>query len=273
MKQKTVLLMVLLVLASIGAAWTAPIQITGSVSAVMKHLTRSVPPPKTDNKDIIAAEIDIRFPELSSRTGTDPVVEAINKAIQNRLLAIADEKPASSVNDLMETFAKGYEQSVKESPDQPGAWSLKFDATIRHADKDLLCLETIDSIFTGGAHPNSNITYQVFSMQTGKPLELSALVTPDKMGELTRIAENHFRRIRNLKPDETFEQAGFQFEQNRFALNQNFLVSKDGLAFCFNPYEIAPYAMGVTELVIPWNDLRAVVNPDGPAARFLKKSQ
>jgi len=248
----------------------APIKITAAVSAVTKHLTRSVPPPKTANKDVIGAEIDIRFPELSCPAAADPVVAAINKAIQDRLLAVAGEKPASTVGELMDRFAKEYETTVKETPDMPGAWSLKFEATIRHADEELLCLETIDSIFNGGAHPNSNIAYQVFSMKTGKPLELSSLVAADKMGELTRISEKHFRRVRSLKPDETYEQAGFQFEQNRFSLNENFLVSKDGLAFCFNQYEIAPYAMGITELTIPWSDLKTVINPGGPAARFLK---
>lgn len=280
MKQKIILLMVLFVLASGGLAWSAPaseagkspelIQITDTVSAVMKHLTRTVPPPKTDNKDVIAAEIDIRFPELSCQTGDNPVVAAINRAIQDRLLAIADEKPAATVEELMDSFGKGYEDAVRETPEQPGAWSLKFDVTVRHADEELLCLEIINSIFTGGAHPNSNIVYQVISMKTGTPLDLSAMVAPEKMAELTRIAEKHFRRLRDLKSDETYEQAGFQFEQNRFSLNGNFLVSKDGLAFCFNPYEIAPYAMGVTELVIPWSDLEAVLNPDGLATRFLK---
>lgn len=280
MKQKIVLLMALFILASNGFAWAAPapedgknqslLKITDSVSAVMKHITRSVPPPKTDNKDIIAAEIDISFPELSCQSGEDTAVKAINAAIRERLLAIGGEKPSATVDELVENFIKGYETSVRESPEQPGAWSLKFDAAIRHADEALFCLESIDSIFTGGAHPTSNITYQVFSMETGKPLKLSTLIAADKMGELAKVAEKHFRRIRELKPDQTYEQAGFQFDQNRFALNENFLVSKDGLAFCFNQYEIAPYAMGTTELVIPWSDLETVVNRDGPAARFLK---
>ena len=133
----------------------------------------------------------------------------------------------------------------------------------------MLSIEILDSVFTGGAHPTSNIAYLVLSMKTGKPLDLSSLVPAERMNELTNVAEIHFRRIRKLKPDETYEQAGFQFEKNRFALNRNFLVSKAGLAFCFNQYEIAPYSMGVTELVIPWTDIKTVVNPNGPAGRFL----
>jgi len=239
------------------------------VSAVVKHITKSVPPPKTANKDAIAAEIDISFPEFSFSTGQNPAVLAINKAIQSRLLTLLDDKTPTTVEQLTETFIKGYERSLKEEPDMPGAWSLKFEASIRQADEDLLSIEILDSVFTGGAHPTSNIAYLVLSMKTGKPLDLSSLVPAERMNELTNVAEIHFRRIRKLKPDETYEQAGFQFEKNRFALNRNFLVSKAGLAFCFNQYEIAPYSMGVTELVIPWTDIKTVVNPNGPAGRFL----
>ncbi|HOT28920.1 MAG TPA: DUF3298 and DUF4163 domain-containing protein [Candidatus Ozemobacteraceae bacterium] len=270
MKQAFALLIVSLCLALSGAAWAAPVRITGDVSADMQHLTRQVPPPKTDNKDVIAAEIDIRYPVLVSTGKADAAVpDAINKAIRERLLAIVGETPAPSVEKMVDQFAADYAASVRETPEMPGAWSLKFDTEIRYADEDLLSLWTLDSVFTGGAHPNSNFIYMVFSMKTGKPVELSSLIAKDKAAELTAIAERHFRRVRELKPDETYEQAGFQFERNTFALNTNFLVSKEGLAFCFNPYEIAPYAMGVTELVIPWSDLKDVIDPDGPAARFL----
>ncbi len=271
MKRTFVLLIAALFLVSCGAAWADPVQITGEVSADMKHLTRQVPPPKSDNKDLIAAEIDIRYPVLFSTGKSDsPVPETVNKAILERLLAIVGETPAPSVEKMVDLFAADYAASVLETPEMPGAWSLKFDTEIRHADEELLSLWTLDSVFTGGAHPNSNFIYLVFSMKTGKPVELSSLIAKGKTTELTAIAEKHFRRVRELKPDETYEQAGFQFEQNTFALNTNFLVSKEGLAFCFNPYEIAPYAMGVTELVIPWSDLKDVIDPAGPAARFLK---
>lgn len=274
MKQSVVLLIAALLLVSCGAAWTAPVQITGEISADMQHLTRQIPPPKTDNKDLIAAEVDIRYPVLvSGAKSVSSVPETVNKAILERLLAIVGETPAPSVEKMIEQFAADYAKSVLETPEMPGAWSLKFDTEIRHADDDLLSLWTLDSVFTGGAHPNSNIIYMVFSMKTGKPVDLSSLIVKGKATELTAIAEKHFRRVRELKPDETYEQAGFQFEQNTFALNTNYLVSKDGLAFCFNPYEIAPYALGVTEIVIPWSDLKDVIDPAGPAARFLKDSK
>ncbi|HOY68631.1 MAG TPA: DUF3298 domain-containing protein [Candidatus Ozemobacteraceae bacterium] len=273
MKKISILFFTLFVLAFIGAVWAEPMQLSDGITAEMKEVTRTVPPPNSPNKELLPAELSIRYPVLSGASADNPVVTAINAALQNRLLAVAGEKPAASLDELLDTFVKGYEASVKETPDMPGGWSLKFEASIRHADADLIAIDTLDSVFQGGAHPTSNIVYLVFSAKTGKQLELASLLLPGKAAELTRIAEARFRKVRELETDENLEEAGFQFEKNRFALNTNFLVSKDGLAFCYNQYEIAPYALGTTELVIPWSELGGVIDPAGPAGAFLKSAK
>ncbi|HEY9069507.1 MAG TPA: DUF3298 domain-containing protein [Candidatus Ozemobacteraceae bacterium] len=273
MKKTIILLFTLCALAWAGIAVAAPIRLTDTITAEVKEVTRTAPPPSSPNKELLPAELSIRYPVLSATDGDDPAVKAVNDAILNRLLAVAGEKPAASLDELIDTFVKGYEASVKETPEMPGGWSLKFEASIRHADAELIAIDTLDSVFQGGAHPTSNIVYLVFSTKTGKPVELSSLLLPGKADELTRIAEARFRKVRELKPDENLEEAGFQFEKNRFALNSNFLVSKDGLAFCYNQYEIAPYALGITELVIPWSDLGGVIDPAGPAGAFLKNTK
>ena len=265
---KKIALAVALVLVVSVSCFAAATPLTKTVSLDQKVLKKSSPPPKTAGKDVIAAEVDITYPLLSS-LGKDVAVDAVNKAIQSRLLGLLEGQAPTTPEQLVEAFFRDYEKSVKEQPDMPGGWSMKFEATVRHADADLICLEVLQSMFLGGAHPDSNISYLVFSMKTGEPIDLSGFVPEKNLGDLTKVAEKHFREVRKLKPEETYEQAGFQFEGNSFALNKNFLASKDGLAFCFNAYEIGPYAMGLTELVIPWNELKTVIDPKGPAAGFL----
>jgi hypothetical protein len=43
-------------------------------------------------------------------------------------------------------------------------------------------------------------------------------------------------------------------------LNDNFAVAKRGIIFYFNSYEIAPYAMGPTELLIPYAKLSGIIS-------------
>ncbi|MBU1108966.1 MAG: DUF3298 and DUF4163 domain-containing protein [Candidatus Riflebacteria bacterium] len=281
MRNKIGLLVSVFILFALWTGWAvtttgnsqneAPIQITSSISAVVKNFSRVIPPPKATGKKAIAAKIDISFPELSCQVGENVAVTTINEAIQRRLLNMLDGKTHTTVEQLMETFGNDYEKSMKKTPKMPGAWFLKFKATVHHYDEDLFCIKILHSVFTGGAHPTSNITYLVFSMKTGNLYSLFDLIPRANLGNLTKAAENHFRQIRNMKPQETYKQAGYRFENDQFSLNRNFLISKSGMSFCFNQCEIAPYAKGITEVLIPWSDLKTVVDAKGPAGRFLKE--
>lgn len=279
MRRKIGLLVTLCLLFALGRGWAVPAvvpdesprQIAGDVLAVTKRFTRMVPPPVSTGTAAIVAKIDIRFPELTSRAGTNAAAETINAEIRHRLLATMAGQTPATMDQLTETFARAYEDSVRKAPGLPGAWFLRFEADVRHADEDLFCVRLLQSVFTGGAHPASSITYLVFSMKTGALLPLSAVVPESKGKELTEMAERRFRQVRKLLPDVPFDRAGFRFAENRFALNRNFLVSTAGLAFCFNQGEVAPYARGVTEFVIPWSDLALIVDGGGLAGRFLKR--
>ena len=45
------------------------------------------------------------------------------------------------------------------------------------------------------------------------------------------------------------------FAKNSIKMNDNFAVIAEGVLFYFNPYEIASYAAGPTELLIPFSEM------------------
>ena len=38
--------------------------------------------------------------------------------------------------------------------------------------------------------------------------------------------------------------------------SENFILGNETITFVYNPYEIAPYAVGSTELIIPFGDIK-----------------
>jgi hypothetical protein len=50
------------------------------------------------------------------------------------------------------------------------------------------------------------------------------------------------------------------FWDGSFKLSENFAVEKEGLRFYYNAYEVAPYAVDPTDLVIPRSELRKVTD-------------
>jgi hypothetical protein len=61
-----------------------------------------------------------------------------------------------------------------------------------------------------------------------------------------------------MKRNEPLSNALFE---NSIEPTNNFCITKKGILFLYNPYEIAAYAMGEIELFIPFEELKTVVNP------------
>ena len=43
--------------------------------------------------------------------------------------------------------------------------------------------------------------------------------------------------------------------------NNNFAITRDGLIYYFNPYEIAPYVAGIIQVRVPYEELRLILRP------------
>lgn len=124
---------------------------------------------------------------------------------------------------------------------------------------NLLSLQYSHYWYTGGAHPNSSRTYWHFNPQTGKQIQLSDLFVKGYAPQLNAIAEQYFRQAKKLEADASLNQAGFWFEKDKFQVNTNFALAPKGLIFFFNTYEIGPYVIGSTELLIPYAELKGLI--------------
>lgn len=129
------------------------------------------------------------------------------------------------------------------------AWFLESEGTIAYIDSNYISFNFSQSTYMGGAHPNSNQQKTVFDIKTGKQLTLNELVK-DLPG-LRAAAETAFRKVRKIPEGQSFTEAGFWFEEDEeFLFAHNFGLSENGLEFFYNPYEIAPYAVGPTSVLI-----------------------
>jgi len=65
-----------------------------------------------------------------------------------------------------------------------------------------------------------------------------------------------------------YSEAGFYFDNDVFTLTDNFAITKKGLKFVYNPYEVAPYALGQQEIMIPYALIKELIRKDGLLANF-----
>jgi hypothetical protein len=186
------------------------------------------------------ARFRVEYPELSA--GPAVVVAPLNAAIQK----------------LMQAFP--HAATISE-------WFIDNRLKVIYHDPKVLSLEMAELAYTGGAHPNSVNQYASFDLTDGQQLTLTELLVPGYEPSLSAVAEQRFRELRQIPPGESLTAAGYWFENEVFALNDNFAVTDEGLLFYFNPYEVTAYALGPTELVISREDLNDLILPGGPLDR------
>ena len=75
---------------------------------------------------------------------------------------------------------------------------------------------------------------------------------------LKKIAKTYF--IEDLKSQEENLNIEDYFYGKSFQLPENIGYSEEGLIMLYNTYEIASYAQGYTEFVIPFEDVNSIIN-------------
>lgn len=60
------------------------------------------------------------------------------------------------------------------------------------------------------------------------------------------------------------------FSSEGFRKYNDFFISDKGLGFHYNPYEIASYAYGPREFILPYENIIDIINPNGVLPRIVQ---
>ena len=149
---------------------------------------------------------------------------------------------------------------------------LVFDNTIILEGFALLNDENIFSygisrfIDFGGAHPIQTRLFYNFNLTSGKVIFEEDIFVEDYATELTEIIKNKLLADLNENVDtpymDSFNHSAYFMHEIK--PNGNFYINDESICYVFNPYEIAPYYIGETEVVLPYNLISHLLKPDNP---------
>ncbi|MDB5239620.1 MAG: hypothetical protein JWP57_245 [Spirosoma sp.] len=159
-------------------------------------------------------------------------------------------------------FAADYETMISDMGGMGGCWELKMQADTLYTSAKALTVRMETYAYTGGAHPNSNRALYMFDRETGHTLSMTDLVSDTTA--LLDVVERAFRRQQEIRPHTNLEEHGYFLRDGRFFLPANIGLSRAGMVFCYNPYEIAAYAVGPIEVTVPYAQLSGILRSDGP---------
>lgn len=200
------------------------------------------------------ARIDLLYPVVTK--GEKALQDAVAQWTNRYLFGILENPEAAikstSLEEAAQAFFKNHEAFKKEAggaTPMAGAFEAITGSEVVLNDGKYLTLAINGHTYQGGAHGSPSEALNTFDARTGKMLVWDDLVTDVKA--VQTLAE---RKVREVRAD-VFKE-GFNFDDTfPFTLPANYGLMEEGLFLYYVPYEIMPYAMGETEVLIPFGEL------------------
>lgn len=206
------------------------------------------------------AEVKFSYPAIDD--DKHPLKEPVEMWAYSFMASLLDPTaPAEEIPDdqslqhLIDDFFSMHKELVEEFPEAPAWYTVESSDTVLLNDGKVLSLAMSGYSYTGGAHPNYILAAASFDAQTGRRIELSDVVSD--LDALAKIAEQYYRE----EKAEAFEE-GFDFDPDwPFVLPSASALTAEGIYMAYMPYEVAPYAVGSAEFVIPFSEIKDLLKP------------
>jgi hypothetical protein len=154
-------------------------------------------------------------------------------------------------------FDKYCRQIAENNLSAHTAFILKISPEDIYQNEHIISFAYSWMIYEGGAHPNSGKFCFVLDKNTGNKVSYNSLIK-DSEAEFLNIAEAEFRAQSGINADEKIYNL-YWFKDSKFHLTDNYRFTSEGLVFCYNPYEIAPYSFGLIELTLPYEKIEKLI--------------
>jgi hypothetical protein len=190
------------------------------------------------------------LPQSLSAAVRDRIATQIAEVLYAPLDEAASEFTHESLVAQIE--ARQEEFIAQRLSDAPLDWTLERKAAVLFSNDDILTVDVTNMGYFGGAHGFDERTLLCFDLRDGKRLSLKELINENSSGALQQVAEAEFRRVRGVPLGRSLQDEGFFVAPGEpFRVTENFGVVEGGILLHYNPYEIGPYVMGETDVLLP----------------------
>lgn len=199
------------------------------------------------------AVFEVSYPVFS---GIDSAVaEKIQREIELSFSLGDPEALDKTLEQEATEFIEEYKSFTAEVTGMDQGWYFNGEAHVDLLLDTLLSISIDEEYYSGGAHGGGGKYFINLNPQSGDKVNLSNILKPGFEKQLSSLGEALFRKERELGPADNLQENGFEFPENMFKLNENYGFGPEGITFFFNSYEIGPYALGTTEVLIPYKDI------------------
>lgn len=218
------------------------------------------------DKQFNCAEISIQYPFF---TGSES--KKLNLLMKEIILnpMLQDYASESAYQDFVNQFLESYKKRRPEPDDSLGWYDHRKMHVMVHSH-NLISLQYDENTFSGGAHPNHVVYFKNIALPATREISYSSIWKEGSEEQLSQLCEQNFRKQLHVPDSLSLKEAGYLFDEDKFKLTENVGITPDGCIFLYNPYEIAPLAMGPVKVFVPFVQVKDLLNPNSPVADLAK---
>ena len=223
-------------------------------------------------KGALSVDFEVEIPVAFADTN---VLKSIRSTIITNLFG--DDYIAHPNDSLVYLFSKELIADYKANneplinvKDTTNSYSFDNEHTLSgfscYSDKKIYVYGIERYVDMGGAHGLETRNYYNFDLKTGKIITEKDLFKANFKAELSELLKKRIveesretKETKNTEPVLSLEDTDFWTDSIK--PNGNFYITDEGINYVFNPYEIAPYYMGQTEVTLPYDRLKGILKP------------
>lgn len=139
-------------------------------------------------------------------------------------------------------------------------YEIVLGASVKRATPEIVVIALESYLFSGGAHGMSTMQYINWLPELDRILTLEAMLLPGRLSAFEVALKRAHAKW--LETNEFAKADSVAYEKMwPFQFSDNAALLANGIAVTFDPYTLGPYVLGMPTIVIPFSDLKGIVNP------------
>ena len=208
--------------------------------------------------------IDVKY-----AVGNKQVAEIINKQLADFLFGNSILPFEYAMKQFGDSLASGFEKELKEFYDKDDenkeTYAYEYTQTgkiSKDSPEGIIAYTNRIETYTGGAHGDASENQINLNAETG------SIITSDEIFGKNKEAVAKLIKEQIVKDNNCKTAAELEEKRSIFSLgdvyisDNNFLLQKDGILFCYNPYEIAPWSEGFIYTKLTYKQLEGFISPN-----------
>lgn len=182
--------------------------------------------------------------------------ERFNAFLDRSLLGLAQVDPSQANTSGNTNFADLAKQFWKTAEDR---YEIVLGAEVRRATPSVIVIELQSYLYSGGAHGMSTMQYVNWVPKTDRILTLNDMVLRGRMKAFEVALKKQY--VRWLETNEFAQTDKAEYSKMwPFQFSDNAALMQDGIAVTFGHYVLGPYALGMPTIVVPYSELKGILN-------------